>query len=122
MVGWFEIPVTDMERAKKFYEAVFEIKIEIHQMGVLEMGWFPNAHDKPGASGSLVKHEDAYRPSSTDGVVIYFSCQDLSNELGRVASAGGEVMLGKTEIGDGHGFMALMKDSEGNRIALHSQK
>lgn len=121
-VGWFEIPVTDMDRAKKFYETVFDIKIEVHQMGVLEMGWFPSDHDKPGATGSLVKHEKMYRPSATDGVVIYFSCKDVADELGRVASSGGEIIQPKTEIGGGHGFMALLTDSEGNRIALHSNQ
>jgi len=60
-------------------------------------------------------------PYTTDGVLVYFSCKDVNTQLGRVAKAGGEVIQQKTEIGDGHGFMALVKDSEGNRIALHSQ-
>lgn len=85
------------------------------------MGWFPHDEQKKGANGSLVLHT-SYVPSSTDGCVVYFSCVDLSNELGRVESAGGEILQFKTEIGGGHGFMALMKDSEGNRIALHSSK
>ena len=121
MVGWFEIPVTDMDRAKKYYEAVLQTEISIHDMGGVIMGWFPIESKKGGATGSLVKHE-MYRPSLTDGPVIYFSCEDVANELGRVESAGGNILQQKTEIGGGHGFMALMKDSEGNRIALHSQK
>lgn len=120
MVGWFEVPVTDMERAKKYYEIVFGIEISIHDMGGVIMGWFPNDTGKGGAQGSLVKHEQ-YIPSITHGTVVYFSCKDLANELGRVEAAGGEILQPKTEIGAGHGFMALMKDSEGNRIALHSQ-
>lgn len=121
MVEWFEIPVTNMERAKKYYETVFNIEISIHNLGGVVMGWFPHNEKKQGANGSLVLHE-SYVPSSTDGCVVYFSCDDLSNELGRVKSAGGEILQLKTEIGGGHGFMALMKDSEGNRIALHSSK
>lgn len=118
-IGWFELPVSDMDRAKDFYEAVLDIKISVHDLGGLIMGWFPNDHSKPGATGSLVKHE-MYSPSDSQGVLIYFSCSDLANELGRVEAAGGEVLKPKTEIGGGNGFMALVKDPEGNRIALHS--
>lgn len=121
MVGWFEIPVQDMVRAKRFYEAVFNIEISVHDLGGLVMGWFPYAEGKKGASGSLVKHE-MYQPSDTFGALIYFSCEDLSNELSRVEEQNGIVIKAKTEIGGDHGFMALVKDTEGNRIALHSQK
>ena len=119
MVGWFEIPVADMERAKKFYEAVFDISISLHGFGGLKMGWFPNDPEKKGATGSLVQHE-MYRPSATDGALVYFSCKDVNNELNSVTAFGGDIMQQKTEIGEGHGFMALVKDTEGNRIALHS--
>lgn len=121
MVGWFEIPVTNMDRAKGFYEKVFKISIEIHDLGGIIMGWFPGVQGKTGASGSLVQHE-MYTPSATDGPLIYFTCNDLSEEINRVEAAGGEILKPKTEIGGGHGFMGLIKDSEGNRIALHSLK
>lgn len=121
MVGWFEVPVTDMQRAKKFYDKVFDISISIHDLGGLKMGWFPMAPDKKGASGSLVQHE-MYVPSDKAGALLYFSCADVANELGRVKDAGGSIVQSKKEIGGGHGFMALIKDSEGNRIALHSQR
>ena len=121
MVGWFEIPVTNMDRAKAFYEKVFKIKISVHDLGGLQMGWFPNRPGKKGATGSLVQHE-MYTPSATDGPLIYFTCPDLAIELGRVSAAEGEILRPKTEIGGGHGFMALVKDTEGNRIALHSLK
>lgn len=121
MVGWFEVPVTDMQRAKKFYDKVFDISISIHDLGGLKMGWFPMAPDKKGASGSLVQHE-MYVPSDKAGALLYFSCADVANELGRVKEAGGSIVQSKKEIGGGHGFMALIKDSEGNRIALHSQR
>ena len=121
MVGWFEIPVNDMDRAKVFYEKVFEITISVHDLGGIIMGWFPDAPSKKGASGSLVKHE-MYIPSVTDGPLLYFTCPDLAKELSRVETAGGEIMQPKTEIGGGHGFMGLTKDTEGNRIALHKIK
>lgn len=120
IVGWFEIPVENMDRAKKFYDTVFNIEIAIHKMGEFKMGWFPNASGKSGATGSLVQHE-MYSPSTTHGPLIYFSCKDVADELSRVEDANGQIMQAKTEIGDGHGFMALLKDTEGNRIALHSQ-
>lgn len=119
MVGWFEIPVTNMDRAKKFYEEVFQISISVHELSEITMGWFPHTPDKTGSSGSLVLNK-MYIPSDSVGALLYFSCKDVSNELGRVVDAGGRITQPKTEIGGGHGFMALLKDSEGNRIALHS--
>ena len=120
MVGWFEIPVEDMERAKVFYETVFNIKISVHDLGGLLMGWFPYEESVKGITGSLVKHE-MYQPSGYAGTLIYFSCVDVDLEVSRVPQAGGEVLREKTAIAEGHGFMALIKDSEGNRIALHSR-
>lgn len=120
MVGWYEIPVENMDRAKGFYETVFKIEISIHDLGGFLMGWLPESQTKGIASGSLVKHE-TYQPSATHGPLIYFSSEDVNNELGRVEEAGGAILQPKTEIGGGHGFMALIRDSEGNRIALHSQ-
>ena len=122
MVGWFEIPVTDMDRAKKFYDTIFDIEISVHDMNELVMGWFPFAEGKPGATGSLVKHKDFYFPSDTKGTLVYFSCEDVQIPLDRVEAAGGSVVQSKKQIGEGHGFMAIFLDSEGNRIALHSQK
>lgn len=121
-VGWFELPVADMERAMKFYETVFDIRLERNQMGPLDMAWFPWVDGGLGASGSLVYHEEMYKPS-TDGVVIYFTAHsgDLANELARVEPAGGKVLQPKTLITDDIGYMALFIDSEGNRVALHSR-
>jgi len=121
VVGWFEIPASDMERAIKFYEAVFGFKLERHEMGELDMAWFPFA-DVPGAPGSLVYHKEFYKPS-TDGTLIYFTCHsgDLENELSKVEPAGGKVLMPKKLITEDIGYMALCVDTEGNRIALHSR-
>ncbi|PWL38578.1 glyoxalase [Flagellimonas aquimarina] len=120
MVGWFEIPVLDMDRAKAFYDEVFKIKIQVQDFGGTLMGWFPWAEGKPGANGSLIKHED-YKPSSRDGVLVYFASSDVQNELNRIEKAGGEIIKTKTQISPEVGFMGLFLDTEGNRIALHSR-
>ena len=125
MVGWFEIPVLDMDRAVKFYNEVFQIKISIHNLENIVMGWFPFTEDQniPGTSGSLVYAPDFYKPS-TEGILIYFSSMtdDLNDELSRVEKAGGNVLQQKTQISEDHGYYALLLDTEGNRVALHSRK
>ena len=123
VVGWFEIPVSDMDRAIDFYQSVFGFTIARNTMGVLDMGWFPWVDgDGPGASGSLVCHPDHYVPSK-EGTLIYFSSisGDLSDELGRVESAGGTIIQPKTMISEDVGYMAVFTDTEGNRVALHSR-
>jgi len=119
LLVWFEIPVLNIERAKEFYDNVFDISIAIHDLGGLKMGWFPNVPEKPGATGSLMQHE-SYIPSTSKGPLLYFSSKDVAIELARITNVGGEILKEKTLIGEGHGYMALFKDSEGNRIALHS--
>lgn len=120
LVGWFEIPVNDMDRAQKFYETVFEIEIKVHNFGGILMGWFPFDESKTGTSGSLIK-QDTYIPSQ-EGTMIYFVCDDLQNELERVPKAGGKIRQKKTQISPEHGYMGVFIDSEGNRVALHSNK
>ena len=119
MVGWFEIPVSDMDRAKKFYETVFQVEINIVDFGGLLMGWFPDRGEVPGAQGTLIKQE-SYIPSQ-EGTLVYFISDDLQNELDRIENAGGKIYLAKTQISPEHGFMGVFIDSEGNRVALHSR-
>jgi hypothetical protein len=123
VVGWFEVPVSDMDRAIKFYETVFDFKMERNQIGPLEMAWFPWAEEGMGSPGSLVFHKEMYQPSA-QGSLLYFTAHsgDLNEELGRVKDAGGKVLQEKTLIAEEIGYMALFKDSEGNRMALHSRK
>jgi len=122
-VGWFEIPVSDMGRAIRFYETVFDTKLNRFPMGPLEMAMFPDGDEAMGSSGALVFHEEFYKPSQ-EGTLIYFTAQsgDLANELARVENAGGKVLIEKRPIADDIGFMGLFLDSEGNRIAIHSRK
>lgn len=123
VVGWFEIPVSNMERAVKFYETVLGLKLERHQMGPLDMAWFPWLEDAPGSPGSLVYHPENYK-AGTDGVLIYMTAHsgNLSEELKRVEPAGGKILNAKTYISEDYGYYALVLDTEGNRIALHSRK
>ena len=119
-VGWFEIPVSSMDRAVKFYETVFEVKLYVDQFGPILMGWFPHDPKKPVASGSLVYNEDFYKPS-TEGSLVFFSSTDVAIEVGKIKNAGGKVIQGKTLISEEIGYMALFIDTEGNRVALHSK-
>ena len=123
VVGWFEIPVTHMDRAVKFYESVFDVKMQIEKMGPLDMAWFPGVESGEGASGSLVYAPDHYTPSEK-GTLVYFTAQsgDLNNNLSRVEAAGGKILQGKSLITEDIGYMAVCLDTEGNRIALHSRK
>ncbi|WP_282044468.1 VOC family protein [Winogradskyella flava] len=118
MVGWFEIPVNDMQRAKTFYEAVFKVEIRDVDFGGLKMGWFPDNNGAYGATGTLIKQE-SYIPSQ-EGTLVYFMSENVEDELNRVEAAGGKVYQTKTKISDEHGFMGVFIDSEGNRLALHS--
>lgn len=118
MIGWFEIPVNDMGRAKKFYETVFKLEIKEVNFGGFIMGWFPNHNDNGIATGTLVKQE-TYIPSE-EGTLVYFVSENVQRELDRVEQAGGRIYQAKTKISDEHGYMGVFIDSEGNRIALHS--
>lgn len=123
VVGWFEIPVVDMDRAVKFYETVFGFKLMRHdEMGALEMAFFPYIGDTAvaGAAGALVKHPAHYQPA-TSGTLVYFTAWsgDVQNELDRAEKAGGKILIPKRQITPEHGFMGAFEDSEGNRIAVH---
>lgn len=120
-VGWFEIPVVDMDRAVGFYSDVFQIELSINQMGEILMAWFP-FEDGKGASGSLCYHPEFYKPSEGKGVVIYFTAPDIEDVLKRVNNNGGRTVVPKRLISEDVGYMAVFIDSEGNRIALHSRK
>jgi len=123
VVGWFEIPVTDMDRAVKFYETVFDFKLQREKMGELDMAWFPSKEEATGSPGSLVCMPGYYKPSA-DGSLLYFTANsgDVSIEISRVENAGGKVLMERKQISEEYGYMALFLDSEGNRIALHSRK
>lgn len=116
-VIWFEIPVVDMERGKAFYEAVFDRKLTVVDMGPRQMAMFPMEMGVPGIGGALVK-EEHFVPSYA-GATVYFSVADIAGSLNKVVANKGKELIPKTSIGE-YGFCAYFEDSEGNRIGLHT--
>ncbi len=126
-VAWFEIYVQDMARAKTFYETMFEVTLAHLAAppapegepceGEMELWAFPMSQQDYGASGALVRMEGV--PSGGGGTMVYFSCEDCAVEAARAAEAGGQIFRAKMPIGE-YGFIAIVNDTEGNRIGLHS--
>lgn len=121
-VGWFDIFVADMDRAKTFYEAVLDVQLE--DIGdpsdsSKTIKGFPFDMEKHGAGGALVKMEGM--PVGQNSVVVYFSSEDCAVEESRIESSGGRVEKSKFSIGD-CGFITLGVDTEGNMFGLHSMK
>jgi predicted enzyme related to lactoylglutathione lyase len=108
-----------MERARKFYTSVLDVKLEHLNSPGMEMWAFPMERERPGAAGALVKMPGA--PSGGNSTVVYFTCADCATEAGRVVQAGGRVQKEKSSIGE-YGFIALAVDTEGNMFGLHSMK
>ena len=118
-VNWFEIPATDLARARKFYEVVFGCELTTAEIGPCRMAWFPMNNEIGGSSGSLVQGE-GYIPAKT-GTVVYFTVDDIPAALARIVANGGTELQAKTGIGE-YGFIARFGDTEGNVVALHSFK
>lgn len=117
-VVYFEIPVNDIERAVKFYEAVFNFEFEKDVIDHNEMALFPFADGYSGISGALAKGE-IYKPTK-DGVLIYFSIENIDETIKLVTANDGQILYPKTD--NGLGLVAEFQDSEGNRIALFQAK
>lgn len=121
-INWFEIPVTDSARAKKFYETIFDVKMSGPEVMMgMEMTMFP--YDMEGSngkvSGSLVKGE-MHKPG-TDGPVLYLNANPaIQTVVDKIEKAGGKVIMPKTLIDEKIGYMAFFIDTEGNRLALHA--
>lgn len=118
-VGWFEIYVQNIERAKAFYSTVLLRTFEKLNAGDLEMWAFNGEMGKAGTAGTLVQM--AGMPSGGNSVIVYFNCDDCVVEESRVVGAGGKILRPKTSIGP-YGFVSLVYDTEGNLIGLHSLK
>ena len=120
-ISWFEIPTQDLERAQKFYETIFGIELIPLDVQNLKMRMFPIEEPTSGVGGALCYNKDFYKPSSTDGPLVYLNGNpDVQNILDKVEGAGGKVLVPKTQISPEYGYMAVLIDTEGNRIALHS--
>ena len=120
-LNWFEISVSDIKRATNFYETIFGIKMEQVEMMGMQMAMFPSENMNGKASGCLCQ-SPMHKPSM-DGAKIYLNGNpDLQNALSKIEAAGGKVLMPKTKISDDIGHMAFFIDSEGNNVALHSNK
>ncbi|MDR9418237.1 VOC family protein [Gracilimonas sp.] len=121
-INWFEIPVKNIARAKTFYEHIFNI--EMHELDIgdgLKMVLFPAESGTVG--GALIENEDWYRPSDTEGPLLYLNANpDVQEVLDRVEESGGLIKIPKRLITEDNGYMAVITDSEGNRVALHSNQ
>lgn len=118
-VVWFEIYVQDMDRAKNYYESVFQLKLEKLNSPGMDMWSFPAEMNSWGAGGSLVKMEGV--PSGGNSTLVYFGCEDCAVEESRAEKFGGRIHRKKMPIGE-YGFISLVFDTEGNMLGLHSLK
>lgn len=116
-ISWFEIRVTDFNRAKVFYEAVLGRPIQTMTMGPSTMGFLSSS---PEGIGGAIVHGDGTAPSQSGTLVYLNGGDDLAVMLARVQPAGGTVTVPKTDMGSGFGFFAHFIDTEGNRVGLHS--
>ena len=120
-ISWFEIPTAELGRAVTFYETLLDQKLKPHSGPGPEMAIFPYTPEHTG--GALIR--DAQRTPDARGTLVYFACDALTGGLdgciARAAKAGGQVILPRTAIGD-PGFIALVRDSEGNVIGLHAER
>lgn len=125
-IAWFEIYVSDMQRATQFYETVLGVKLTDMAMpanqefGNMQMKSFPGEIENAGAMGALVKM-DPMPGQGSGNVIIYFGCEDCGVEESRVEAAGGKICQAKMSIGE-YGFISLVSDTEGNTIGLYSMQ
>ena len=119
-LNWFEIPVTDFERAQKFYAQIFACEIPANPMQGEMLGFLPCDPTVGGVGGALV-HGDGYTPSEYGTVVYLNGGDDLQVILDRVEAAGGKILADKFLITETIGYCAFFLDSEGNRVGLHSR-
>ena len=120
-ISWFEIPAIDLDRATRFYETIFGIKLNVLDTDNIRMRMFPLDDMMTDVGGAVVDSGGFHKPSPTDGPLIYLNGNpDVQNILDKVEAAGGKIMVPKTEISPEYGCMAVILDTEGNRIGFHS--
>ena len=120
-LNWFEIPVTDMARAKHFYQVIFSIHLHEEEMMGINMAYFPVDPGNGKVSGALAKSN--FHIPSMEGTTVYLNGNpDISPILEKVETEGGKVLMPKTLINEQIGYMAFFADTEGNRVGLHSQE
>jgi len=119
-ISWFEIPSSDINRAQKFYETIFDIQMIPMDLQQLQMRMFP-IESPMSIGGAIVYNADFYKPSAESGPLVYLNANpDVQIVLDKIEAAGGKIVIPKTEISPEYGHMAVFLDTEGNRVALHS--
>jgi uncharacterized protein len=118
-INWFEIPATNMKRAVKFYDEVLGAELQPMESDGTKWAFFP-ASDS-GVGGAVIDRNDNNKPNAQGTLVYLNGGDDLAIPLSRVEKAGGKILMPKTSIGP-NGFKAVIMDTEGNRVALHSMK
>jgi len=119
-IAWVEIPVNDMARAVTFYNAVFGFDLQTIDLGAIVMAQFPSSHEENGCSGALVYNQEFYHPENSKGPLVYINCDSVSRILELAKSNGGHILIAEKQISPEHGYMGVMLDSEGNRIAVQA--
>jgi uncharacterized protein len=119
-INWFEIPVKNFDRAKKFYETLFGEELHVMEAMGMKSAFFPAELQSGGIGGCIIEGQ-GYEPCVKGALVYLNGGDDLSIPLAKVEVAGGKILLPKTAIGP-NGFMAHFTDCEGNKVGLHSRK
>lgn len=119
-INWFEIPVKNFDKAKKFYDTILGSELQVMEAMGMKSAFFPADLQNGGIGGCIIQG-NGYEPSATGSLVYLNGGEDLSVPLSKVEAAGGKILMPKTAIGQ-NGFMAHFIDSEGNKVALHSMK
>lgn len=121
VITWFDVPTSDFNRAIKFYSEILGEEIKVDDSMGQKLGLFPMERDMTAVGGDIVLPDDSFKPGS-NGTRVYLNCAGkLDDVIGRVVKAGGKIVREKTDIGD-PGYIAMIQDTEGNIIGLHSPK
>lgn len=118
-VCWFDVHVSNLEKAKAFYETVLDVKLTDLPIEWGKQATFPFEEGGSNTTGALVETEEV--KANGNNTVIYFYSEDCTTEEAKVEEAGGKLIRPKTSIGE-FGFISLFSDLDGNTIGLHSKK
>lgn len=124
VLTWFEIPVADLKRAMKFYETILDLELEERNDGTDAAVFFPSDPDIVQATSGRVTgvlSQSARNKPSAYGTMVYINASPrLRVVLDKVVPAGGKVLSSPVKIPPG--YIAVILDSEGNRVGLHAEE